>query len=139
MRLLLTDPTHLIADHDDIASLRAEDASGSFGILKGHADFLTVLGVSVVSWRHQGGRPGYCAVRGGILTVRAGREILIATREGQLGESVEALERTVLAGFLAAREADRTQHVEETRMQLQAVRQIVRILHAGRGSLGLSS
>jgi hypothetical protein len=52
---------------------------------------------------------------------------------------VEALERTVLAGFLAAREADRTQHVEETRMHLQAVRQIVRILHAGRGSLGWSS
>jgi F-type H+-transporting ATPase subunit epsilon len=31
--------------------LRAEDASGSFGILPGHAPFLTALAISIVSWR----------------------------------------------------------------------------------------
>ncbi|WP_424140100.1 F0F1 ATP synthase subunit epsilon [Roseomonas chloroacetimidivorans] len=138
MRLLLTDPVRVIADHADIASLRAEDASGSFGILRGHADLLTVLGVSVVSWRHQDGRAGYCAVRGGILTVRKGTEIAIATREGQLGESTEQLEHGVLTGFLAATEAERNERVAETRMHLQAVRQIVRILRSGAGTAGLS-
>ncbi len=52
MRLLITDPTAIIADLTGVASVRAEDESGSFGILAGHADLLTVLTVSVVSWRH---------------------------------------------------------------------------------------
>lgn len=138
MRLLLTDPAHVIADHPDIVSLRAQDASGGFGILPGHADLLTVLSVSVVSWRHQDGRAGYCAVRGGILTVREGREIAVATREGQLGDSVEQLERAVLASFLAAQDAERNERVAQTQMQLEAVRRIVRILRSGHGNLGLA-
>src|SRR5450755_2683609 len=69
MRLLITDPVTIALDAADVVSLRAEDASGSFGILAGHADFLTTLAISVVSWRHADGRAGYCAVRGGILTV----------------------------------------------------------------------
>ncbi|NOG69084.1 F0F1 ATP synthase subunit epsilon [Roseicella sp. DB1501] len=139
MKLLLTDTLRVIVDHDDIVSLRAEDASGSFGILPGHADLLTVLAVSVLSWRHADGRQRFCAVRGGIMTVRGGREIAIATREGRLGDSAEALERTVLAEFLAAVDAERTQRVAEAQMQLRVVRQVVRILHAGHDSLGLSS
>nr|WP_174890371.1 F0F1 ATP synthase subunit epsilon [Roseicella sp. DB1501] len=137
--MLLTDTLRVIVDHDDIVSLRAEDASGSFGILPGHADLLTVLAVSVLSWRHADGRQRFCAVRGGIMTVRGGREIAIATREGRLGDSAEALERTVLAEFLAAVDAERTQRVAEAQMQLRVVRQVVRILHAGHDSLGLSS
>ena len=63
----------MVADHDDVVSVRAEDASGSFGILPGHADLLTVLTPSVVAWRHADGRPGWCAVRRGVLTVRGGQ------------------------------------------------------------------
>ena len=74
MRLLITDPTAIIADHADVASVRAEDESGSFGILTGHADLLTVLTVSVVSWRHTDGKAGYCAVRRGVLSVQGGKE-----------------------------------------------------------------
>ncbi|RAI59985.1 F0F1 ATP synthase subunit epsilon [Roseicella frigidaeris] len=139
MRLLLTDPVRVIADHGDVVALRAEDASGAFGILPGHADLLTLLAVSVLSWRRADGRPGYCAVRGGIMTVRGGREIAIATREGRLGDSVEALERTVLADFLAAADAERTERVAEAQRHLRVIRQVVRILHAGHDSLGLSS
>lgn len=139
MKLLVTDPVHVIADLADVASLRASDASGGFGIMTGHADLLTVLSVSVVvSWRHEDGRHGYCAVRGGILTVRHGKEIAIATREGQLGDSLEALEHTVLAGFLAAADAARTERVAATQMHLQAVRQIVRILRSGQGGPGFA-
>jgi F-type H+-transporting ATPase subunit epsilon len=50
MKLRITDPTAILVD-TDVRSVRAEDASGSFGILSGHADFLTALGVSIVSWR----------------------------------------------------------------------------------------
>ncbi|PZW39334.1 F-type H+-transporting ATPase subunit epsilon [Humitalea rosea] len=138
MKLLLTDPVHVLAEHDDVVSLRAADASGGFGIRPGHADLLTVLSVSVVSWRHQDGHTGCCAVRGGILTVRGGKEIAIATREGQLGDSPEALETTVLATFLAAAETERTERVAATRMQMSAVREIVRILRSSQGRSVLS-
>jgi F-type H+-transporting ATPase subunit epsilon len=79
VRLLITDPTEVVADHPDVVSLCAEDESGGFGILTGHADLLTVLPVSVVSWRHADGKMGYCAVRRGVLTVQGGKTIAIAT------------------------------------------------------------
>ena len=52
MRLLITTPTAVVIDEQDVVAVRAEDESGSFGILNGHADFLTALTVSVVSWHN---------------------------------------------------------------------------------------
>ncbi len=72
MRLLITDPTAIVVDDADVTSLRAEDESGSFGILDGHADLLTALPISVVAWRRADGRLQYCAVRRGVLSVRGG-------------------------------------------------------------------
>ena len=58
MRLLISDPTKVVVDDTDVVSVRAEDESGWFGILRGHADLLTVLTPSVVAWRHADGRVG---------------------------------------------------------------------------------
>ena len=66
-----------------VASVRAEDESGSFGILPGHADLLTVLPPSVVRWHGADGVERFCAVDGGVLTVTAGRNVAIACREGR--------------------------------------------------------
>ncbi|HEX2939862.1 MAG TPA: F0F1 ATP synthase subunit epsilon [Rhodopila sp.] len=128
MRLLITDPTAVVVDSGDVESLRAEDESGSFGILAGHADLLTVLTVSVVSWRHTDGREGFCAVRRGVLSVRGGQEIAIATREAQLGDDAATLEASVLARFRADAEAERAGRVAALRLQTQAVRRIVEAL-----------
>lgn len=135
MRLLITDPTAVVADYTDIASLRAEDESGGFGILAGHADLLTVLPVSVVSWRHANGTTGYCAVRRGVLTVQGGNHIAIATREARRGDDLEALEASVLASFRAEAEAERTGRVAATRLHTEAVRRIVEALRPDQGSL----
>ncbi len=48
MRLRIITPLAVVVDEDGVLALRAEDASGSFGILPGHADFLTSLAISVV-------------------------------------------------------------------------------------------
>ena len=48
-------PLAIIAEADDVAHLRAEDETGAFGILPGHADFLTALSISVASWRDRTG------------------------------------------------------------------------------------
>ena len=43
--LSITTPLEIVLSETGIASLRGEDASGGFGILPGHADFLTVIDV----------------------------------------------------------------------------------------------
>lgn len=131
MRLLITDPVSIVADHADIVAVRAEDDSGSFGILPGHADLLTVLAPSVLAWRHAEGRRGFCAVRRGVLTVRGGREVAVATRQAIPGDDLDELEGVVLARFHAELETERSVRVETLRLHMQAIRQIVQLLRPG--------
>lgn len=136
MKLLITTPLEVVVDADHIRALRAEDASGSFGILPGHVEFLTALTVSVISWTGEQGDAHYCAVRHGVLSVSRGREIAIATREAIVGDSLEALDQTVLARFRADLDAERVAHVESARLQLAAIRQLMRNLHPGQPGEG---
>jgi F-type H+-transporting ATPase subunit epsilon len=92
LHLTITTPAVVLVDSDEVASLRAEDASGSFGILPSHADLLTMLTPSVVRWRTVAGHTGFCAVKGGVLTVSQGRRVAIACREGIVDASLQNLE-----------------------------------------------
>ena len=132
MRLLITDPTAIVVDHTDVTSLRAEDESGSFGILNGHADLLTALPISVVAWRHADGKLEYCAIRRGVLTVRGGNQIAIATREAQRGDDLDALEASVLTRFRSDAEAERAGRAAATRLHTEAIRRIVDALRPDR-------
>lgn len=123
MSLRILTPLAIIVDQP-VRSLRAMDASGSFGILPGHADFLTRLAVSVVSWTTPEGGARFCAVRGGALTVRAGH-VAIATREAVTGDDLATLDREVLARFRAELDEERIEHVETTRLQLTAMRRML--------------
>lgn len=136
MRLRITSPTAIVVDCD-VVSVRAEDASGSFGILNRHADFLTVLEVSVVSWRSADGKSGYCAVRNGILTVSGGRDVAVATREAHVGDDLEQLEAVVLAGYRQHREAERTSRTASAKLRMQAIRHMVEALQSGSKEIGL--
>ncbi len=128
MRLLITDPLRVVADLPDVVSVRAEDMSGGFGIWPGHADFLTVLAISVLAWHQADGRQGFCAVRRGILTVTGGQDVAVATRQAVLGADLTTLEQDVLARFHAELDAERTERIAAMRLHMQAVRQIVRYL-----------
>ncbi|MDD2706360.1 MAG: F0F1 ATP synthase subunit epsilon [Acidocella sp.] len=130
MKLRITTPLAVLADETSILSLRAEDASGGFGILPGHAEFLTSLAISVVSWKRVDGGECYCAVRGGILTVTGGQEIGIATRQGVLGEDFATLHQDILARFQSDAEAERVEHITQTQLHLNAIRQIMIHLRA---------
>lgn len=138
MRLLITDPASIIADLTGVVSVRAEDESGNFGILAGHADLLTVLTVSVVSWRLTDGRSGYCAVRRGLLSVHDGNEVAIATREAQRGDDLDTLEASVLSRFRAEAESERSGRTAAIRLQTQVIRRIVEALRPERQA-GLGS
>ncbi len=128
MKLRITTPLSVVVDDDDVRSLRAEDASGSFGVMPGHADFLTSLAVSVVRWTAADGKLRYCAVRRGMLTVTGGQTIAIATREAVCGDDLATLDQDVLQRFRADLETQRVEQVESARLQLNAVRQLMRHL-----------
>jgi F-type H+-transporting ATPase subunit epsilon len=132
MRLLITTPTSVILDDCGVVAVRAEDESGSFGILNGHADFLTALAVSVVSWHCADDRRRFCAVRHGVLSVTKGSEVAIATREAILGDDLDHLEQVVLTEFRTSLEAERIARIESVQLQMKAIRQIVRYLRPQR-------
>lgn len=133
MRLRITTPLAVITDEDGVTALRADDITGSFGILRGHTDFLTSLAISALSWKSADGTRHYCAVRRGVLSVSGGRDIVIVTREAVLDDDLATLDQTILDRFRTDIESERTERADSTRLQLNAIRQIVNHLRpAGR-------
>jgi F-type H+-transporting ATPase subunit epsilon len=124
MRLRITSLGAIAVDEPQVVSVRAEDASGSFGILDRHADFLTALDTSVISWRRADGTEGHCAVRRGVLTVEAGERVSVATREAVVDAD--------LGEFRAREAAETAARVETARVELRAVREILRYLRPER-------
>jgi len=131
LHLIIATPARVLFDSTEVVALRAEDATGSFGILPGHAAFLTVLAPSVLRWHAADGIEQFCAVKEGVLRVSGGHEISIACREGVMGTSgtsLEVLEAQVDAARAAQLDAVRRARVDETRLHAQAVRQLLRYL-----------
>jgi F-type H+-transporting ATPase subunit epsilon len=131
VRLRIVTPLSVAVDEDGVTAVRAEDGSGSFGILAGHAEFLTRLTVSVVSWTGADGNRRHCAVRAGLLTVRDGADVAVATREAVAGPDLETLHREVIARFASDLDSERRERVESTRLHLAAIRRIVEQLKRG--------
>lgn len=135
MKLTIITPLAIVVEAVEIASLTAEDATGEFGILPGHAPFLTALSVGVVDWHEASGRQRYCAVRRGMLSVTPARDVEIATREAVVGDDLDRLQSDVLAHFSYELEQARTEHAEGARLQLAAIRQMMRYLRPDGGRM----
>ena len=103
LRLTIVTPLQVVLDLDGVRHVRAEDATGSFGILPGHADFLTVLTVAVLMYRtgdgvDPDGRDGavtgvehFVGLRGGTLFVTHGRHVQVFAREAIPSDDLQAL------------------------------------------------
>ena len=132
MRLLVTTPVSIVADVDGVVHVRAEDQTGAFGILDGHADFITVLTVSVITWKDAGHQEHHVAVRGGMLTVKNGNLVEVATRDAVGEDTLRQLGRAVLERFNEEYNAEEESRISSTRLQLAAIRQIQRYIDSGR-------
>lgn len=132
LHLTLTTPGTVLVDEPGVRSLRAEDESGGFGVLPGHADLLTVLPASVIRWTDAAGRRRFCVVSAGVLVVRDGTRIDIACRQATTGDDLDALQAQVARFREGEAEADRSARVEQTRLHAQAVRQLMHYLRPGR-------
>jgi F-type H+-transporting ATPase subunit epsilon len=127
MRLLVISPTHTLLDQDAFY-VRAEDPSGAFGIAPGHADLLTTLEICVVRWRDLHDREHYVAVRGGMLRVRGGQVVEIATREAMVSDDLGHLRGQVLIAMRNNLEAELSARAGALKLEHAAIRQIRRYL-----------
>jgi len=132
VKLRIATPVAVIAEEDGIRHLRAEDETGAFGILPGHADFVTTLATSVVTWRDAGDREHFVVVEGGVLMVRDGGDVEIATRNAVREKELGQLGRKVLEEVRLSRETEEEQRTTVHRMHLATMRQIQKVLDASR-------
>lgn len=135
LHLKIATPAQQLVDNPSVRLVRATDSSGSFGILPGHTNLITVLTDSVVRWRGEEGRYCYCALRGGVLIVDRGVRVRIACREGLVDEDLDHLEALVEERRAAETDADREEAVRQLRLHTQAMRQIMSYLHPDDGNV----
>jgi F-type H+-transporting ATPase subunit epsilon len=128
MKLVVTTPTAVALDEESVRHVRAEDQSGAFGIQPGHADFLTTLVICVVRWRDARCHEHYIAVRGGVLRVRGGQLVEIATRQAAVNDDLGHLLSEVLAAMRNNLETERSARSGALRLEHAAIRQIYRYL-----------
>ena len=128
MKLVVNTPTAIVVDEEGIRYVRAEDASGSFGIEPRHADLLTTLSVCVVRWKDRIETQHYVAVRGGILRVKDGDLVEIATREAVVGDDLALLHDQVLSAMTKNLEAEESARAGAMHLERAAIRQIYRYL-----------
>lgn len=131
LRLTIATPSEMLIDCPDVVAFRAEDMTGSFGILPGHADFLTVLAPCVLRWRTADDLRRFCAINSGVLRVVDGNYVGVACRDAELDDTLETLEARVRAAREARVDAARRAQVEQTRLNARAIRQILRYLRPG--------
>ncbi|MBI2197127.1 MAG: F0F1 ATP synthase subunit epsilon [Candidatus Rokubacteria bacterium] len=86
MRLEIATPTRQLvsAEADEVV---APGSEGYFGVLPGHAPFLTTLGSGEVSYRH-GREEGHLAVIGGFAEVQDDR-VMILAETAELPEEID--------------------------------------------------
>jgi alternate F1F0 ATPase F1 subunit epsilon len=126
LSLTIATPLTIVAEVEDVASLRAEDASGGFGLMPGCADLLTVIDAGVVGWRSAEGPWRWCALRGGVLRASGGAAVRVACREATLSDHLEGLHAKVVAERDAAEEARRGARAQRARLHARAIRRIMR-------------
>jgi F-type H+-transporting ATPase subunit epsilon len=128
MKLVVTTPTEITVEEEPVRYVRAEDSSGAFGIEPRHADFLTTLTICVVRWRDDRNVEHYVAVRGGVLRVRDGKVVEIATREAVVNDDFGHLRSEVLSAMIKNLEAEQSARSGVLSLEHAAIRQIYRYL-----------
>ena len=124
MHLVLSSLGTVLVDAAGVRSVRAQDATGSFGLWPGHEDLLAALRVGLLSWRDAQDAWHCCAVRSGVLTLQRGCELQIASREAVLGDDPAQLERTVLEQLRQRQQTEDHARRESHQIEVQLLRQL---------------
>ena len=130
LELALLSPIEPDVDTRHATRVTARDASGSFAILPGHADFVAALVPCLLEWTDSVGTIHYVGVPGGILRTDGARVEVLARRHyaGASPASVAAILRDDMD---SARDADDTRRQVLGRLEAEIAGQLARRLAAG--------
>lgn len=114
---------------EDVASFVGEDESGSFGILPGHARFMTSLVFGLARYRC-GGAWQYLALPGALLYF-VGNEMFVSTRRFLRDESYQRISQALLEQLVT--EEEKLRQIKESLHRLE--QEMLKLLWKGeRGS-----
>ncbi len=116
--LLLQDATRN-EEIADTLSFVGRDGSGSFGLMAGHADFMTCLEVGLARFRTRDRGWRYLALPGGVLTF-SGNRLTLSTRHYLIDDDYHRISEAVSQQLLAEEEA-----LKATRQNLRLMEQAV--------------
>jgi F-type H+-transporting ATPase subunit epsilon len=106
-----------------ICGLQAADASGRFGILPSHEQFLTLLAPCVLFYRDEEGGDHYAAADGGVLLLEGGKASVV-TREAVAADRLDEVADAAAAMLEARRQRERLARTEFTELQTALLRQL---------------
>jgi F-type H+-transporting ATPase subunit epsilon len=134
LHLTIATPTELLIDRLPVRIVRGEDESGSFGVMAGHADLVTMAPQGILRWSEMDGGRGLCAVEGALIAMTGGTEFRVSAREALIGNRLDVLEGQVKSMRLRASEAMKQERTATVELHARAVRSLVAHLQSsGRG------
>jgi F-type H+-transporting ATPase subunit epsilon len=128
-RLTLCDATRR-ETFEEVISFVGEDASGSFGILAGHARLMTALLFGLARFRHDDGHWRYLALPGALLYF-VNDELSISTRRYLLDDDYERISVALQEQLLAEEEGLRVMKESLHRMEEELLRRMWDMHRAG--------
>jgi F-type H+-transporting ATPase subunit epsilon len=130
LTLEIATPTRLVAT-ESVDEIVIPGSQGYFGVLPGHAPFLTTLGIGELMYR-TGREERYLAVSGGFAEVRNDKVIVLADT-AERPEEIDRARAERARERAERRLAGRTdEEVDYVRAQAAHARALTRILTAGR-------
>ena len=119
---------------EGVNSFVGEDDSGSFGLLAGHARFVTSLIFGLARFRVEGGPWQYLAVPGALLYF-VDNELTISTRRYLRDEDYERISTALSEQLVAEEESLRDMKEQLRRMEQEMLRRLWEMRRPGEGAL----
>lgn len=117
---------------EDVDEVIAPGSEGEFGVLPGHAPFLTTLKIGMLTYR-RGNETGYFFVNRGYAETTA-EKVLILADSAEKAEDID-IERAMAAKKRAEERLKQAEKIDEARALTSLERATVRIQVAGRRSV----
>ncbi len=125
MRLKIMTPTQIVVNQETVKVI-AEAENGSFCLLPRHIDFVAALVPGILSFFDSEGTEEFAAVDEGIL-IKAGREVLVSTRNAVRSKKLGTLRQTVAQEFQVKDERERTALAAGARLEADIVRKFIEL------------
>lgn len=125
MRLKIMTPTQIVVNQETTKVI-AEAENGSFCLLPRHIDFVAALVPGILSFFTRTGQEEFAAVDEGIL-IKAGREVLVSTRNAVRSKELGQLRQTVAREFQVKDERERAALAAGARLEADIVRKFMEL------------